>query len=281
MKVRLSLLSLSLAVVTLSTAGCQGALTDDEQAVGEATSYLTASEETGDLASEAVAAEEVTVMEAEAEDAAVLPELPSSDADGVCNFGAVKARVIARYDANGDGVLGPVERQALKADLEDRTHHPLATRFVIKHRLHVLKRLKWVFDENSDGVLSPEERTALVDAMQARCERVKANVMQRFDANGDGVLDATERQAAKAALVARIQAARQEVLSRYDANGNGVLDPGERQAFKADLIAAWQAKKAEVKAQFDADSDGTLNDAEKLALKQHLQQRIIEGRDAE
>lgn len=277
---RQSLLSLSLAAVALGTAGCQGALTDDEALVGEATSYLSAAEETGDLAGDAAALEDETALATTADESSVLPEVPA-DADGVCDFGARRARVMNRYDANGDGQLGPGERQQLRQDIEARTGHPMAVRFAVRHRIHVLKRVKWVFDENHDGVLSADERTALVDAMEARCERIKAQVMTRFDANGDGALDATERAAAKAAFVARVQAARQAVLAQYDANMNGVLDDGERLALRADVIAAWQAKKAQVKAQFDADGDGSLSDAEKLALKQAIQQRIIEGKDAE
>lgn len=277
---RHTLLSLSLTAVALTTAGCQGALTDDEQTLGEASSYLTASEETGDVAGDAVALEDSSALSSEADDASVLPEMPG-DADGVCDFGAVKARILARYDANGDGQLGPAERQALKSDLAAVTNHPLAVRFAIRHRVFVMKRVRWAFDENNDGVLSADERTAMVDAMEARCERLRAQVVAHFDANGDGHLDATERAAAKAAFVARVQAARQALLSQYDANGNGVLDDGERLQLRNDRIAAWQAKKAQVIAQFDADGDGTLNDAEKLALKQAIQQRLIEGKDAE
>lgn len=277
---RHTLLSLSLSAVALTTAGCQGALNEEEQLVGEATSYLTAADETGDVAGDAVGLEDATALETSADEASVLPEMPG-DADGVCDFGARRARILARYDANGDGHLGPAERQQLKSDLEARVGHPLAVRFAITHRVHVLKRVKWAFDENGDGVLSADERTAMVDAMEARCMRLRAQVVARFDADGDGTLDAGERAAAKAALVARVQAARQAILSQYDANGNGVLDDGERLQLRADRIAAWQAKKAQVIAQFDADGDGTLSDAEKLALKQAIQQRIADGRDAE
>jgi hypothetical protein len=277
---RHTLLSLSLTAVALTTAGCQGALTEDEQLVGEASSYLTAADESGEPAQDAVGAEDDSALGAAADETSVLPGEPG-DGDGVCDFGARRARVMARYDANGDGHLGPVERQQLKADLEARTGHPVALRLAIAHRVHVLKRVKWVFDENNDGVLSADERTALVDAMQARCERLKAQVVARFDADGDGVLNAAERQAAKDAFWARAQAARQAVLAQYDANGNGVLDDGERLVLRADRLAAWQARKAAVKAQFDTDGDGVLSDAEKQALKQAIQQRIIEGRDAE
>jgi Ca2+-binding EF-hand superfamily protein len=277
---RHALLTLALTAVTLGTASCQGALTDDEQVIGEATSYLTAAEETGELAGDAAGAEEGATLESLADDSSALPPV-SSDSDGVCDFGARRARILARYDADGDGQLGPAERQQLKSDLQARVGHPFAVRFAIAHRIHVLKRVKWVFDENGDGALSADERTALVDAMQARCERLHAAALERFDADGDGKLSAEEKQAAKAALVARLQAAREALLAQYDTNGNGVLDDGERLALRADRIAAFQAKKAEVVAHFDTNGDGKLDDAEKLALKKAIQQRIIEGRDAE
>ncbi len=84
-----------------------------------------------------------------------------------------------------------------------------------------------------------------------------------------------------AALEARCPRVRTNVLARFDANGDGTLDARERVAFKADRIAAFQARRAQVVAQFDANHDGVLDDAEKLALKQAIQQRLIDGRDAE
>ena len=278
---RKSLLTLSLTAVSLGGLACQsGTMTQDETLVGEASSALTVAEESGDVTADAVGAESAAELSANGDESAALPESPG-DADGVCDFGARKARVLARYDANGNGRLDPAERQALKDDLEARVGHPLAVRFGLEHRAFVMKRLHWVFDSNNDGSLSSDERTAMIDALEARCERIRANVLAHFDANGDGTLDATERQAAKDALIARIQAKRQQLLTQYDANGNGVLDDGERLQLRDDRVAAFQAHRAEVVAQFDADHDGALDDAEKTALKQAIVQRIIDGRDAE
>ncbi|MBL8923163.1 MAG: calcium-binding protein [Myxococcaceae bacterium] len=277
---RRALLTLSLSALSFSGAACQGAMTDDEALVGEATSYLTVAEETGDLANEASAAESDAALEEMAGEATELPSMPS-DAPGVCDLEGRRQRVIARYDENGDGQLGPAERGQLKRDLEARVGHPVAVRFGLRHRVAVVKRVKWVFDENNDGVLSTEERTALVDALEARCRLVRARVMERFDANKDGALDETERQAAKQALHAKVQALRQQALAKYDANGNGVLDDSEKQTMRSDFIAAWKAKRAEVAKQFDVNANGTLEDAEKLALKRAIQQRIAEGKDAE
>ena len=278
---RKTLLTLSLTALSVGGLACQsGTMTEDETLVGEASSALTVAEESGDVTADAVASQDPGELTATGDDAAALPEVPGG-ADGVCDLGARRARVLARYDANGDGHLGPDERQALKEDLEARVGHPVALRFGLQRRAHVIKRLQWVFDSDLDGSLSSDERTAMIDALEARCERVRANVLARFDANGDGSLDATEKQAAKDAFVARLQAARQQVLTRYDANANGVLDEGERVALRTDLVAAWRTRRAEVVAQFDVNHDGTLDDAEKTALKSAIVQRIIDGRDAE
>lgn len=277
---RKTLLTLSLTAVSVGGLACAGGAPSEEEAmVGEASAALTVAEESGDVTADAVGAESATELASSAQESAALPELPG-DADGVCDFGARRARIMARYDANGDGRLGPAERQQLKNDLEARTGG-FALRFGVMHRVHALKRLRWVFDTNNDGTLSTEERTAMMDALEARCERIRANVLARFDANGNGTLEDSEKQAAKDALRARIQAFRQNLLTRYDVNGNGVLDDTEREQLRADRVAAFQARKAEVVAQYDTDGDGVLNDAEKTALKNAIIQRIINGQDAE
>ena len=274
---RKTLLTLSLSAL----AGCQGgAMTEDETLVGEASSALTVAEESGDVTADAVGGESSTELSASGDEASLLPQTPG-EADGFCDLNARRARVLARYDANDDGRLGPAERQALKDDLVARAGHPIAVRFGLMHRAHVIKRLQWVFDSNLDGTLSADERTAMVDALEARCVRIRANVIARFDANGDGSLDAAEKQAAKDAFVARVQALRQQVLTQYDVNSNGVLEETERAQLRSDRIAAFQARRAMVVAQFDVNDDGVLDDAEKTALKQAITQRIIDGRDAE
>ncbi len=277
---RSALLTLSLSAMTIGGWACQGALTEEDALAGEATAALTVGEETGDVAADAVGLGSSDELAASAELSAELPPA-NTDADGVCDFSAQKQRVVAKYDADGDGKLRGAELKALRADLGDRVNHPLAARFALRHRLHVLDRLRWVFDEDFDGSLSDEERSAMVDALEARCLRVRQNVLAKFDANGDGTLDATERQAAKDALAARLQAKRQEILTKYDTNQNGQLDAGERLQLKADIVAAWQAKKAQLVDTYDVNDDGVLDQTEKLALKKAIQQRIIEGRDAE
>lgn len=277
---RRALLTLSLTSLTFAGAACQGAMAEDEALVGEASSYLTVAEESGDVGGEASGAESDAEVTSLAEESSALPSIAPESSD-VCDLEGRKQRVLARYDADGDGRLGPAERRALKTDLEARVGHPIATRFGLRHRAHVMKRLKWAFDENGDGSLSHEERTALVDALEARCQRVRAAVLAKFDANQDGALDASERQAARAAFEAKVAALKQQVLTKFDHNGNGVLDDGEKLALRDATIAAFKAKRAEVVKTFDVNQDGALDDAEKLALKQAIQRRVAEGRDAE
>jgi hypothetical protein len=275
---RKTLLTLSLAAASLGGLACgRGAMPEDETVVGQASAALELSDESGDVTADAVGGESDLVSAASADESAALPEM-SAGASGVCDLQGRRQRVLARYDTNTNGQLDPAEVQALKADLADRS---FAVRFGVAHRRHVLRRLHWVFDENADGQLSADERTALVDTLEARCERIKAQVLARFDANANGRLDETERQAAKEALRARVQAFRAQVLSRYDANGNGVLDDGERAALRDDRSAAFRARRAELVAQFDANGDGALDAAETASLKQAIQQRVVEGRDAE
>ncbi|MBL9038907.1 MAG: calcium-binding protein [Archangium sp.] len=274
---RSTLFSLSLAAVGF---GCNGALSEDDSMVGEASAALTVAEESGDATADVAGAESDDEASISADEAAEVPEVPT-EGDGVCDLGARRERVLQRYDADGSGRLEAAERQALKSDLAARVGHPVLARFGLRHRIHVAKRLRFVFDENGDHSLSTEERTALVDALEARCQRIRATVLERFDANHDDTLDATERQAAKAAFIARVQAARANVLAEYDSNDSGTLEPIERLKLRSDRLAAFRERRSEVVAKFDADGNGSLSDAEKLALKQAIQLRIIEGRDAE
>jgi Ca2+-binding EF-hand superfamily protein len=277
---RTALFTLSLSTLALGSLGCQsGTLTPTEALVGSAASALTVAEESGDVTADAVGAESPTALADQADLSASVPSAPS-DAIGVCDLDAQRQRVLARYDADGNGVLDATELRALSEDVEARVGSPLAVRFGLGFRAHVVRRLHWLFDENGDGTLSSDERTAMVDALEARCVRIRAQVLATFDANGNGVLDPSERQAARDAVRARLEAARAAVLTKYDLDGDGVLEPVERLALRADRVAAFLVHRAAVIAEFDANHDGTLDAAEVKALKQALITRLIEGRDA-
>ena len=97
------------------------------------------------------------------------------------------AERLARFDADGDGVLSDEEKilareefkkRGERAAWSDRKHHNRVKRF----------------DVDGDGVLSEEEKAA---ARAFREER-HAEILSRFDTDGDGVLSVEEREAARA-----------------------------------------------------------------------------------
>jgi hypothetical protein len=279
------LLSLAVAALSLGgTAACSGAMADDELTLGEGTAYLMAAEESGELASGAEAPDEVEGLRQSANDAAGIPEAPPERA-AVCDFAARLERrehALKQYDTNGDKKLDAAERAAMKADLQSRDGAPFLGRMERPTRGFALKRLRFAFDEDHSKSLDEAERTALVDAMNARCERIHAKVLEAFDADKSGGLDETERKAAIAAHRERVAKRRAELLAKYDVKVvDGALDEAERAAMRDALLAKWLAKRAEVIKAHDLNQDGKLDAKELLALKLDLQKAVTDGRDAE
>ncbi len=107
--------------------------------------------------------------------------------EGQDNHPSRRARILERFDTNGDGVLDDSEKQATK---EART----ARREKRKDRRHGKRRQTILeqFDVNGDGMLDESERTAA-------CEARRAKILERFDTNGDGVLEDDEKKSARKA----------------------------------------------------------------------------------
>jgi hypothetical protein len=101
-----------------------------------------------------------------------LPAWAQPDGEGRRGDGP-RARVLERFDANGDGRLDEGEREAARAAF----------------RARVLER----FDADGDGTLSPDERA------KAR-EAVRERACEAFDRDGDGRLDRRERMRARMAM---------------------------------------------------------------------------------
>ncbi|MCP3105286.1 calcium-binding protein [Myxococcus sp. K15C18031901] len=256
---------------------------DEALYVGEGASFLASSEEGGDIGSDAVVEADAAQMEAMSDEHVSGLEGEPVDEGGACDFSARRAAVLAKYDDDGDGKLSVRELRELKADLGERrdTIRPRLAQLGRRARHWAFWRVRWAFDEDGNGALSAEERTTLVDAMEARCERLRAERLEKFDANDDGTLDETERQAARAAVRAHWAEKRAALMDAYDTNDNGVLDNGERVALRQARVAAAQERRAELVETYDTDGDGRLSTAEALPLRQEIQRRIIEGRDAE
>lgn len=263
----------------LGSVACNSAPEEEELVTGEAAAYLTTSEESGDIGADAVvdtSTDTLSPMMTESVDTAT--EAPPESA-GQCDFSARRQEVLEKYDTNQDGRLDRAELRVLKEDLTPgRT--PGFTRPGLRLRPWAFWRVRWAFDEDGNGTLSTEERAALVDALEARCQRLRQQFLEKYDTNQDGTLDEAERTAARQALRAAWEQKRQELLAKYDANANGVLELTERAQIREDRIAAARAQRQALLAQYDTNQDGRLSPEEALPLRKEIQRRIIEGHGA-
>ena len=92
--------------------------------------------------------------------------------------GGWRAKILQKYDTNGDGKLDDQERAAMRAN------------FQAKRAAHRAKMLA-EFDTNKDGKLEPTERAAM------RKERAD-KVFARLDTNGDGQISRAEFEQGRA-----------------------------------------------------------------------------------
>jgi Ca2+-binding EF-hand superfamily protein len=272
-----------LAALCFTLAACGGSQSEEDLYIGEAAAFLTASEEGGDIGADAAVDADTLSMQGMADEEAASVHQQPVDTGGLCDFSARRQAVLEKYDEDGDGQLSRAELRALKEDLGERRDsiRPRLAQLGERARQWAFWRVRWAFDEDGSGTLSTEERAALVDAMEARCERLRAERLEKFDTNGDGKLDEAERQAAREAVLAKWRAKRDALLAEYDTNGNGLLEDGERLALRQDRVAAAQERRAALLATYDTNGDGRLSTEEALPLRKELQRRIIEGRDSE
>jgi Ca2+-binding EF-hand superfamily protein len=276
---RLLTAALCLALA-LGGVACDASPDEADLAIGEAASYLSASEESGDLCGDAVAeasAEMLGTMVSEDLDTAIVSQTNSTV---MCDFSARRQEVLEKYDTNHDGTLNRAELRVLKSDLDTQTD-PRFARAGLRLRRWAFWRMRWAFDENGDKVLSTDERTALVDAMEARCQRLGQRLLEKYDTTQDGTLDDAERQAARQERQTAWEQKRQQLLTQYDTNGDGGLELTERAQLREERLQAMRARRQELLAWYDTNHDGRLRPEESLPLRQELQRRIIEGHGAD
>lgn len=96
---------------------------------------------------------------------------PALAEDGASDRTDRRARLLERYDADGDGTLSAEERDQARKD----------------------RRLKHA-DTNGDGQLSDEERSAAHEARKQHHQEI----LDKYDADADGRLSRSERQTAHA-----------------------------------------------------------------------------------
>ncbi|HEY4221962.1 MAG TPA: hypothetical protein VGO62_11475, partial [Myxococcota bacterium] len=174
-----ALFALSLSLTAAVGCGSTAAVDDTDQAAA-AQALIDGGDTEEGATGDAGASDEDALDEAD----------PSAD----CDLGHLRARVIAKYDTDGDGRLDNGEAQALQDDVEA---HPVLARALDRHRIVrrvVMARLHFIYDANNDGVLDDGEKLALKDDLLARCAARKAQILTHFDADGDGKIDNGEGQ---------------------------------------------------------------------------------------
>jgi Ca2+-binding EF-hand superfamily protein len=129
------------------------------------------------------------------------------------------AKMIERFDADGDGKLSDAERaaakQALSAENPDRA---------AKHAERIKR-----FDKDGDGQLSDAERAAAKKEMKGRGEKGRERAVKRFDKDGDGALNEAERSHAREIARAHNRGRMHErLVTRFDKDGDGRLTDEER-----------------------------------------------------
>jgi hypothetical protein len=77
------------------------------------------------------------------------------------------------------------------------------------------------FDKDGDGQLSDSEKKTMREAMQAKREEQRKQMIAKYDADGDGKLDDKEMAKARADRQA-------EMLKKFDTDGDGKLSDEEK-----------------------------------------------------
>lgn len=158
------------------------------------------------------------------------------------------AKILQKFDADGNGVLDPAEKEALHKDIIARLG-ALRAKSLQRH------------GTNQNGVLDPQEKAARDQARAAQLERLRSRELARNDANKNGVLDPEEKETIRQHREAFLKKINDKALERYDVNRNGVLDPEEREALHAAAAAHRQATLDK----YDKNHDGRLDEAERAA----------------
>lgn len=144
---------------------------------------------------------------------------------------ALDPEVLQKFDANGDGKIDAVERDAMLVDRQEKLE--------AERKAAAEERIR-EFDKDGDGKLSPGE-----------FEAMRIQVIRRHNA-----------QKPKRPL----SPVAQDALKRFDKDGDGKLNDAEHAAYRRDRIVKALDGNGPTKGillkRFDKDGDGKLNDAE-------------------
>lgn len=122
-----------------------------------------------------------------------------------------KARTLAKYDKNGNGVIDGEEKDAIRRDYAANPNGEL-------------KR----FDTDGDGKLSDEEMAAIKPGSGSKKKQAVKDTLAKYDKNGNGVIDGDEVEALRKDYAANPKGD----LKVFDTNSDGKLDDKEIAAIK-------------------------------------------------
>lgn len=161
--------------------------------------------------------------------------------------------MIAQYDADGDGMLNQVERDAMAQAFRDR----------------MTER----FDLDGDGMVSIDEQFAArrsfmtdLDMASRRGQRV----LGEYDLDGDGTLSEAESAAMNARLDERDTDRLAEIVAEYDSDGDGVMSDEETLAMQDQQFNEQRSRWDQFSEQFDSDGDGNLNVDERVDARETM-----------
>jgi Ca2+-binding EF-hand superfamily protein len=203
------------------------------------------------------------------------------------------ARLIERFDTDGDGSLSEEERKAAREQMQGQ-RPPRGDRKVPPHggpkdpERH--KRMLERFDKDGDGELSEEEREEARKVLKSRLgdfgERKRKELIEKFDTDGDGKLSDAERAQARKAMERRrsqsaeyLKKAKQKMMLKFDADGDGELSSEEMQNAKTHFSEKVKGMRADLVAKYDTDGDGKLSEEERKNAHEAEKRKQLERFD--
>jgi Ca2+-binding EF-hand superfamily protein len=184
---------------------------------------------------------------------------------------ALRAKILQKFDADGDGQLSPEERQKAKQAFKHRRQNRREGDFDMDQRTgdqgdrkQMVRRMLKKFDADGDGQLSPEERQKAKEAFKHQRQNRRAR-----DFDDDGKCENCEKRLNK------------KLKDRFDGEDDQ-FSPEERGKFKKtrkhmdqrtdDQDNRKQMMRRMLK-KFDADGDGQLSPEERQKAREAFKQR--------